>query len=713
MKYFYFFLLLVFSISETIFSQNYQLVWSDEFDGTSLDQNSWTKETGGSGWGNNELEYYTDRDTNCFVQNGILTIKAIKENYGNRSYTSARIKTQGKRFFKYGKIEARMKLPYSQGIWPAFWLLGENINSVGWPACGETDIMEMIGGSSGNNSDKKVYGTAHWDDNGHAQYGGSYSLPSGKFADDFHTFAIVWDPQKITWYVDDKSYVSVDITSAALSEFQNEFFIILNLAVGGNWPGNPDATTVFPQTLQVDYVRVYKDLSEVPDINIINPIKNSVIDPGTSLSIDADIQFEGTISKVDFFQGSAKIGVVINDPYQVNLYNVSPGCYNVYVVAYTDKGFNSISDTINFNVGSDCVEAPYKIVPANIPGEIEAENFNSGGQGTAYNDNDAANNGGAYRPNEGVDIQDCTDDGGGYNVGWLNAGEWMDYLVNVIDDGMYCVEARVSSGNTGGGTFHIEFDGVDKTGAVNVPNTGGWQTWTTVVSDSFALNSGTQKIRFVFDSGSINLNNIGVYHPNSTGQIEILSPIGGESWQIGTTQEIRWNSAKVSDVKIGLSTDGGSTWSFISGSTTSEFGVYRWKVAGSVSDKCQVQIVDSKDYNIKDISKSNFSITNTTEVNVKENKINKFFLMQNYPNPFNPITKIKYSVPSVESGYFPSIQLSVYNVLGVEVASLVNQKKPAGEYEVNFDGSKLPSGVYYYRLQAGSFSQTKKLILLK
>ena len=161
MKYICFFLLLIFFTSETAFSQNYQLVWSDEFDGSSLDQNFWSKETGGSGWGNNELEFYTDSDVNCYVQDGILTLKAQKETYGNRSYTSARIKTQGKKFFKYGKIEARMKLPYGQGIWPAFWIMGENITSVSWPACGETDIMEMIGGTSGNNNDSKVYGTAH------------------------------------------------------------------------------------------------------------------------------------------------------------------------------------------------------------------------------------------------------------------------------------------------------------------------------------------------------------------------------------------------------------------------------------------------------------------------------------------------------------------------------------------------------------------------
>ncbi|OGU70156.1 MAG: hypothetical protein A2V93_03745 [Ignavibacteria bacterium RBG_16_34_14] len=242
----------------SLYSQNWQLVWFDEFNETSLDLNSWTREVGGNGWGNNELQYYTDRENNSYLQDGKLIIKAIKENYGGRSYTSARLKTQNKKFWKYGKIEVRMKLPFGQGIWPAFWMLGQNISSVGWPACGETDIMEMIGGQG---REKTVYGTAHWDNNGqHAQYGGSYTLPSGTFADDFHNFKIEWNQTFIKWLVDDILYNTINITPASLSEFHQNFFIILNLAVGGNWPGYPDTTTIFPQYLEVDYVRVYQDL---------------------------------------------------------------------------------------------------------------------------------------------------------------------------------------------------------------------------------------------------------------------------------------------------------------------------------------------------------------------------------------------------------------------------------------------------------------------
>ena len=250
------FLIICFCVS--VNAQNWQPVWADEFDSTSLDLSSWTRETGGNGWGNNELEYYTNRDTNAFIEDGYLVIQALKENFSNRNYTSARLKTQNKRYFKYGKIEASIKLPYGQGIWPAFWTLGQNISSVGWPACGEYDIMEMIGGSGRENT---VYGTAHWDNNGqHASYGGSYTLSSGTFADGFHKYTMIWTDQSIKWYVDDQLHNTISITPSGLSEFHNEFFIILNVAVGGNWPGYPDATTTFPQRMEVDYVRVYQDI---------------------------------------------------------------------------------------------------------------------------------------------------------------------------------------------------------------------------------------------------------------------------------------------------------------------------------------------------------------------------------------------------------------------------------------------------------------------
>jgi hypothetical protein len=228
-----------------------QLVWSDEFDGSALNTDWWTYELGAGGWGNNELESYTNSSANSFVADGKLNIVAQK-NYGN--YTSARLVTKGKKEFTYGRIDIRAKLPYGQGIWPALWMLGANISQVSWPRCGEIDIMEYLG-----NDVSKVYGTAHYDDGGHQYKGGSYALGSGQgFNDQFHVFTIMWQENSIIWYVDYQKYFEATSSTINFDAFNLNQFFIFNIAVGGNWPGYPDATTVFPQTMKVDYVRVFQ-----------------------------------------------------------------------------------------------------------------------------------------------------------------------------------------------------------------------------------------------------------------------------------------------------------------------------------------------------------------------------------------------------------------------------------------------------------------------
>ena len=239
--------------------EGYSLVWNDEFNDTGINSNHWVFETGDGcpnlcGWGNNELEYY--RTQNAWVGEEVLTLEARKENFGGRNYTSARLKTQGKKSFKYGRIDIRALLPKGQGIWPALWMLGNDISNIGWPKCGEIDIMEMVGGQG---KDNQVHGTLHWDNgSGHASYGQSYTLPSGIFAGAYRVFTLIWTETSMKWYVDDQIFNTVDITDPSMSEFHQPFFFILNVAVGGNWPGSPDATTVFPQQMKVDYIRVFQ-----------------------------------------------------------------------------------------------------------------------------------------------------------------------------------------------------------------------------------------------------------------------------------------------------------------------------------------------------------------------------------------------------------------------------------------------------------------------
>ncbi len=390
----------------------YTLVWSDEFDGTSVDPDNWEFQIGdGSayglppGWGNNELQYYTDSAENCFVADGLMYIVAREEPFAGHDYTSARLRTLNKQDFLYGRMEARLKLPTGQGLWPAFWMLPSDWIYGGWAASGELDIMESV------NIPTTVYGTL-W-------YGGEWPFPvqsGGSYADgtdfseDFHVYTVEWEPDEIRWYVDGIHYFTLtsgDWYSDGApyddrAPYDQRFHFLINIAVGGDWPGPPDGSTVFPQELVADWVRVYQ-------------------------------------------QG---------------------------------------------------VQSPFHGAPLIIPGQIEAEDFDLGGEGFAYHDCDAGNQGGAYRLDVDVDIEACTE--GGYDVGWMCADEWLEYSVGVLRPRRYRVEARVASQTTGG-TLWIEFNGVDVTGMITVPVTGGWQNWTTVGATA-ELMAGLQEMRFVNSS---------------------------------------------------------------------------------------------------------------------------------------------------------------------------------------------------------------------
>ncbi len=250
------------SNEQNIETKDWQLVWSDEFNGAageSPDSTKWAYDIGtgpyNDGWGNAELEYYTDRTSNVSMDGtGKLAITALRESYSGSSFTSARIKTMGMFEQTYGRFEARIKTPYGPGIWPAFWLLGSNITTVGWPQCGEIDILE-IRGQKPNVMNGTVHGPGY---SGGASITKTFALENDRFDADFHIFAIEWDESKIDFFVDNTLYQR--ITPDKLTGewvFNTPFFMILNLAVGGNYVGFPTNQTPFPQTMYVDYVRVY------------------------------------------------------------------------------------------------------------------------------------------------------------------------------------------------------------------------------------------------------------------------------------------------------------------------------------------------------------------------------------------------------------------------------------------------------------------------
>lgn len=471
--------------------------WSDEFDGTSLNMSNWEFMIGAGGWGNNELQYYTDRYENCHVQDGFLHIVARQDWWNGNEYTSARIRTLNKADFLYGRLEARIALPSTKGIWPAFWMMPTDSVYGGWAASGEIDIMESI------NIADRTYGTIHygggWPNNRNS--GGEYTGGGGDFTT-FHIYSIEWEPDEIRWYVDDQHFHTETsatwYTDAApgnpRAPFDQYFHFLLNVAVGGNWPGYPDGSSVFPQEMTVDWVRVY-DLG-YPTVTIDAPLDGAELPVG-DVTIEASASDpDGSIVRVEFYVNDVLIDQDMSAPYATT-WSATDGCYRLRAVAVNDQGWTA-EDVIAIKVGTGCAGDPYLGFPAAIPGIVELENYDLGGEGVAYHDCDASNNGGAYRPSEGVDIEPAS--GGGYNVGWMCSGEWLDFTVDVIQAGYYRVEARVASQDTGG-TFALEFNGSDQTGDINVPATGGWQTWTSVDA-SAQLSPGVQEMRFVNHSGS-------------------------------------------------------------------------------------------------------------------------------------------------------------------------------------------------------------------
>ena len=363
----------------TAHAQTYQQVWADEFDGTAVNPANWVFETGGGGWGNNEKEYYQAGGANTTVVNGELQIIARKQSVGGMPYTSARMKTQGLKQFTFGRVEARIKTPLGQGLWPAFWMLGSNINTVGWPYCGEIDVMEQI------NADSRCYGTVHWDNNGHAQYGNSIATAPNVY----HVYSIEWTPTYIRWFVDGTKYHEIDITNGTggTEEFQKPFFLLLNLAVGGNWPGQTVDESKLPATMNVDYVRVYQ-LTNAP------------------------VAFSVTL-------------------------------------------------------------------------QAEAANVN-----------------------HGMIVENCTDAGGGQDMGYIDAGDYLVWNnVNFPTSGSYNIEYRVASG-VGGGTISSDLNaGSIPFGNSTVPGTGGWQNWTTV-SKTVTVNAGTYNFGVFAQTGGYNINRV-------------------------------------------------------------------------------------------------------------------------------------------------------------------------------------------------------------
>ena len=416
------------------------LVWSDEFD--TFDTSVWTPLTGdGSqfgipGWGNNELQWYTGRNENVRVENGNLVIEARRDNIGGKFYSSARIVSAGNADFLYGRFEARIQLPSTPGIWPAFWMLPTGSPYGNWPSSGEIDIMESV------NFADRIYGTIHFGNEGQGSITSSGTILTGEdYGSQFAVYRVDRYPDRMEWYLDGQLYHTAYSTSwfsgatnNFLAPFEQNFHFILNVAVGGNFPGNPNGSSQFPQRMLVDWVRVYE---------------------------------------------------------------------------------------------FDDVQTPFGI-PVRLPGTISMERYDRGGQGFSFFESDESNNGSAFRPEESVDIE--TTFGGGFHVGWIAPGEWIEYTVNVPGEPgttrNFDITARVAS-QRDGGRFRLE-TATSASEPIEFGGTGSWQTFQNV-SGTMSLSTGRQVLRFrnlgTTSAQEFNIDTL-TFEESGCGVADLVEPFG-------------------------------------------------------------------------------------------------------------------------------------------------------------------------------------------
>lgn len=751
----------------------YELVWSDEFNGTTLDSTKWNVEVNASP-PNGELEYYTGGSHNITVGDTVLTITAIKENYGGKSYTSGRINTSNKFSFKYGKVEAKMKLPYGQGIWPAFWMLGNSISTIGWPNCGEIDIMEMVGGvTSGGKGDNIDHTTLHWgpvDVNGnHPSYGGQpYVLSSGKFADNYHLFTADWTPTSLTSSVDGVQFYTIDLSPAGLNAFRAPFFIILNLAVGGGWPGSPDGTTVFPQTLKVDYVRVYQtkemvaidgnqsvyasDTSltyKVPFINgwkyawtlpigaqVIGPLDSNIVNLNWGCNADTiKCKMSGgscltdsttanlliaikqpTITGPVFFTSPNQAGLKFSFPrLHSSSYNwIAPSGASITAGQGTDSitvTWGTKTDSVKLDITNDCgVSHYYKLVLAYgeypypdpfvrhaIPGMFNATDYDYGGEGLAYHDHEPANQGPAnsVRHNEGVDTE--FGDGGGPDVGWIVAGEWINYSISVLKDTLYAVKVRnaSASGLASIGPLHFLINGVERD-SLAVTKSGSWSTFHDQIA-FMHLSPADTILRLQFGHGDFNISNLTFFYDTIRPTPVITSTpavtVHGK-FKITITFDKAVTGFTDADLNI---TNGTLIYgSFVSTSAS----VYTDSILPTATGNVVINIASDvcADLNANSNHAANpLSVSYVVVSNVEYANSN---LINIYPNPVNGV--LNYTI----TDFSGTAEFSIYNMVGNMIYN--NTFTNANG---TIDMSAVKSGSYILKVKSGNDVFVRKIMV--
>lgn len=465
--------LLLFTSKQVSISQT--MVWSDEFDYTGLpDDTKWDYDVMTPGTVNNELQNYTyKRLENSRVENGSLVIEARNDNYLGYQYSSARLVTRGKGDWLYGRVEVKAMLPAGTGSWPAIWMLPTDWVYGGWPNSGEIDIMEHVGKDPGvihaSTHCKNYYFVTN------NQKTATINVPD--FATAYHVYAMEWSPSKIDVYVDNTLYFTStnENTTWASWPFNERFHLILNIAVGGDWGGRVDNRSL-PWQMKIDYVRVYSYTA--PADNQAPPTPTSLVAAPSSSS--ATLTWEPcldnyAIKQYEIYNGTQLVGTTIYPNYTITGLNpLTSYTFKVRAVDFSNNtsGYVSVTTTTS------------QVVVTNIPALIEAENYD-----VMY----------------GIQTETTTDAGGGLNVGWIDAGDYMEYVVGVATAGYFAIDYRAASLN-GGGQIQVKDVNGNVLSTTDIPVTGGWQAWTTISSTAFNLPQGNNRLRIYASAGGFNLN---------------------------------------------------------------------------------------------------------------------------------------------------------------------------------------------------------------
>lgn len=456
--------LLGFIVTLPTFGQRIELVWSDEFDGTTINPGVWVASF--STALNNELQFYTNRPENLRVRDGKLQIIGLRESYQNRSWTSARIRTQNRMDFKYGKVELRAKLPRGKGLWPAFWMLPSNKIYGGWPYSGEIDILENRGhemdrfqtslhfsavaspGSGNTLADRRIISDE--------------TILIGDSLNTWHLYGLEWNEDGMIWYFDHEEVFRVSRTQieaqAEVYPFDEEFHFILNLAIGGNYLGDqqPDQTTPDSSYFEVDYIRLYQNVNQDPEITLEPKLSNSdslyVSSGATEIFTIQVSDLDGEVDSVEVFIGERKLSTFREPPYQTVWEAEIDGCYPFRVRATdNDKGITEITSATTIVVGQGCDKKPFRETKPVLPGTLNLVDFDFGGQDLSYYDlTPYKNSGGEYRPFDAVDIIKNPIDQDKYVLADLQDGEWLEYMIKVAHAGTYDLTLRSINENASG-----------------------------------------------------------------------------------------------------------------------------------------------------------------------------------------------------------------------------------------------------------------------